>query len=151
MRAAEFTEDGAGRLLWTLPAERSKNKRARVTPILGLAREILEEREWVCCSKANPADRTTLDPWPSSSVRDGARFRSASSTSHDLRRSAATMMVKAGLSLELVATIVGHAGGGGAGTAVLVRHYVHDEFLDRKAAGLAQWDRRLRAILAGGN
>ena len=69
-------------------------------------------------------------------------------TTHDLRRTAATMMTKLGLPLELVATIVGHTAGG-AQTSTLVRHYVHDEFLDRKAAGLAQWDRRLRAILAG--
>ncbi len=30
--------------IWTLPAPRSKNGRQRVTPILGLAREILEQR-----------------------------------------------------------------------------------------------------------
>jgi hypothetical protein len=60
------------------------------------------------------------------------------------------MMTKLGLQLELVATIVGHTAGG-AGTATLVRHYVHDEFLDRKALGLGQWDRRLRSILAGEN
>ena len=39
------------------------------------------------------------------------------------------MMVKAGLSLELVATIVGHATGG-AETSPLVRHYLLDEFID---------------------
>jgi hypothetical protein len=32
MRTSEFETDGKGRLLWTLPVERSKNKRARVTP-----------------------------------------------------------------------------------------------------------------------
>ena len=57
------------------------------------------------------------------------------------------MMTKLGLPLELVATIVGHTAGG-ARTSTLVRHYVHDEFIDRKALGLAQWDRRLRSILA---
>ena len=30
--------------IWTLPAARSKNGRQRVTPILGMAREILEQR-----------------------------------------------------------------------------------------------------------
>jgi integrase len=29
---------------WTLPAARSKNGRQRVTPIVGLAREVLEQR-----------------------------------------------------------------------------------------------------------
>ena len=30
--------------LWTLPAARSKNKKPRVTPLIGLARTIIEER-----------------------------------------------------------------------------------------------------------
>ena len=30
--------------VWTLPAERSKNGRQRVTPIVGIAREMLEQR-----------------------------------------------------------------------------------------------------------
>ena len=33
--------------IWTLPASRSKNGRQRVTPIVGLAREILEQRLFV--------------------------------------------------------------------------------------------------------
>ena len=66
---------------------------------------------------------------------------------HDLRRSMATMMTKLGLPLELTAMIVGHTAGG-AGTQTLVRHYVFEEFIDRKADGLAIWDGRLREILA---
>jgi hypothetical protein len=58
------------------------------------------------------------------------------------------MMVKLGLSLDLVAMIVGHTAGG-AQTSTLVRHYLPDEFLDRKVAGLAQWDLKLRSILVG--
>ena len=41
MRAGEFETDGKGRLLWTLPAARSKTGKARVTPVLGLAAEIV--------------------------------------------------------------------------------------------------------------
>ena len=44
MRAGEFAKNNKGRLLWTLPVERSKNKRARVTPILGLALDIISAR-----------------------------------------------------------------------------------------------------------
>src|SRR6476646_2723082 len=32
------------RWLWSLPARRSKNKKSRVTPLLGTARELLEPR-----------------------------------------------------------------------------------------------------------
>jgi len=72
------------------------------------------------------------------------RFRT-----HDLRRTVATMMVaQLKLPLELVAIVVGHTVGGSQ-TQTLVRNYVHDQFVDRKAGALAQWDRRLRQILAG--
>ena len=70
-------------------------------------------------------------------------------STHDLRRTTATMMTaQLGLPLELVAMVVGHTAGGSQ-TQTLVRHYVHDQFVDRKAGALAQWDRRLRQILAG--
>jgi integrase len=149
MRAEEFAEDDKSRSLWTLPAKRSKTKKARVTPILGLAAEIVSAR----ASEDVLFPNQSGEPHTSGSVGSQLREREARMpidkfNTHDLRRSAATMMTKLGLSLELVATIVGHTAGG-AGTATLVRHYVFDEFIDRKAAGLAQWDRRLRAILAG--
>ena len=149
MRATEFATDDKGRLLWTLPAERSKNKKARVTPILGLAAEILS----ACCDDGVLFESASGHPHHSGSIAQQLRTRRkkfplAEFTSHDLRRTAATIMVKTGLSLELVATIVGHAAGV-AGTQTLVRHYIHEEFVDRKALGLAQWDRRLRSILAG--
>ena len=151
MRAKEFAEDDKGRSLWTLPAKRSKTKKARVTPVLGLAAEILGDRVGVGESVLFP--NQSGEPHTSGSVGSQLREREARMpidkfNTHDLRRSAATMMTKLGLSLELVATIVGHTAGG-AQTSTLVRHYVHDEFLDRKALGLGQWDRRLRAILAG--
>jgi integrase len=153
MRTSEFETDGKGRLLWTLPVERSKNKRARVTPILGLALEIITpyldhnnsdilfENEagkplysgLIGQQLLQRLDRLPID-----------RF-----STHDLRRTTATMMTaQLGLPLELVAMVVGHTAGGSQ-TQTLVRHYVHDDFVDRKAHALAAWDRRLRAILAG--
>jgi integrase len=41
LRAEEFDRN---KWVWTLPAPRSKNGRQRVTPIVGLAREMLEQR-----------------------------------------------------------------------------------------------------------
>ena len=63
------------------------------------------------------------EPHTSGSVGNQLREREARMpidkfNTHDLRRSAATMMTKLGLSLELVATIVGHTAGG-AGTTTL--------------------------------
>ena len=151
MRADEFTTDSKSRLLWTLPVERSKNKRARVTPILGLALEIVTAR-------LNHSNDILFENEAGNPLYSGLigqqllqrldRLPIDKFNTHDLRRTAATMMTKFGLPLELVATIVGHTAGG-AQTQTLVRHYVHDEFVDRKALGLTQWDQRLRSIVAG--
>ena len=70
-------------------------------------------------------------------------------SSHDLRRTTATGMAKLGLPLDLIATVLGHEAGGGSETRTLRKHYVHDDFVDRKATALAAWDPRLRAILTG--
>ena len=59
------------------------------------------------------------------------------------------MMAKLGIGLDLIATVVGHETEGAKQTRVLVKHYIHDDFINRKAHALAAWDRRLRAILAG--
>jgi integrase len=148
MRAREFAEDDKGRLIWKLPANRAKTKKARVTPILGLAAEIVSAHRGEDVLFPNQSG----GPHTSGSVGNQLRERAAKLpidkfNTHDLRRTASTMMVKLGLPLELVARIVGHTAGG-AQTSTLVRHYVHDEFLDRKALGLAEWDPKLRSILA---
>jgi integrase len=69
-------------------------------------------------------------------------------TSHDLRRTFATMLVEMGMALDLVAAIVGHESGG-KDTRTLVRHYVHTDMLERKAHALRVWDERLKAIVSG--
>jgi integrase len=150
MQAGEFARDEKGRFLWTLPAERSKNKRSRVTPIIGLALDIISARasEYVLF----PSESSK--PHYSGSVAQQLRARWARLpidrfATHDLRRSVATIMVaQLKLPLELVAAVVGHTIGSGA-VHTLVRHYVHDDFVNRKADALTQWDRRLRSILAG--
>jgi integrase len=149
MAASEFTTDAKGRLLWTLPAERSKNKRSRATPILGLAKEIINLRSGEEIMFAAPSGKPFYPDLVGHrlSQRHG-KFPIAAFTSHDLRRTAATAMVRLGFSLELTSTVVGHEAGSGE-SRTLVRHYFHDEFVDRKADALARWDRRLRQILAG--
>jgi integrase len=115
MLANEFATDQKGRLLWTLPAERSKNKHARITPIVGLALDIISARLKTSDDVLFPSE--TGKPHTSGSVAQQLRTRwdrlpIARFGTHDLRRSTATMMTKLGLPLELVALIVGHTTGG---------------------------------------
>jgi integrase len=77
-----------------------------------------------------------------------ARLPIAAFTTHDLRRTFATMLAEMGVALDLVAAIVGHESGGKY-TRTLVRHYVRTDLLERKTHALKTWDERLKAIVMG--
>ena len=137
---------------WTLPAARSKNKRSRVTPVIGLARQIIEDR------------LQTVTSGPLFTAETGAVLTAAhighyllarrgrlpidKFTTHDLRRTVATMLTEMGVALDLVAALVGHEAGSRE-TRTLVRHYVRTDLIERKVHVLRAWDERLQAILAG--
>ena len=138
--------------IWTLPPSRSKNGRQRVTPIVGLAREMLEQR-------LHGVEKGPLFLLEKGVVMTSAhighylltrrtRLPIAVFSSHDLRRTFATMLAEMGIALDLVAAIVGHELGG-RDTRTLVRHYVRSDMLERKAHALQIWDERLRAIVTG--
>jgi integrase len=138
--------------VWTLPASRSKNGRQRLTPIVGAAREIIEQR-------LSGVEKGPLFLLEKGVVMTSAhighylltrrtRLPIATFTSHDLRRTFATMLAEMGVALDLVAAIVGHESGG-RDTRTLVRHYVRTDMLERKAHALQVWDQRLRAVVTG--
>jgi integrase len=137
---------------WTLPGLRSKNGRPRVTPIMGVAREILESR--LSAVEKGPLFRLESGPVMTSGhighylMTRRARLPIATFTTHDLRRTFATMLAEMGVALDLVAAIVGHESGG-RDTRTLVRHYVRTDLLERKAHALRAWEERLKAIVAG--
>jgi integrase len=137
--------------LWTLPSERAKNTKERVTPIVGMAREILAPRlagadDLLFRSSTGIEIGSNL--LASHLYQRQNRFPVAHFTSHDLRRTVASQMALMGIPLETIALTVGHAAGEKA-TRTLVKHYVFDEMLNRKRHALEAWDQRLRLILAG--
>ena len=136
---------------WTLPAARSKNKRPRVTPLVGMARRIIEARL--------------------STVQSGPLFTAETGTSSDRRQTSATTCWRGATScrstssprticgapwrpcwrkwawpLDLVAAVVGHEAGGKE-TRTLVRHYVRTDLIERKIHVLRAWDERLQGII----
>ena len=137
---------------WTLPAARSKNKRPRVTPLVGIARGIIEAR------------LSNIQSGPLFTAETGSVLTAAhighyllprrdklpidKFTTHDLRRTVATMLAEMGITLDLVAAVVGHEAGGKE-TRTLVRHYVRTDLIERKAHVLRAWDERLQEIVAG--
>ena len=138
--------------IWTLPAARSKNKRPRVTPLVGVARQITEAR------------LSTVQSEPLFTTETGTVLTAAhighyllarrdklpidKFTTHDLRRTVATMLAEMGIAFDLVAAVIGHEAGGRE-TRTLVRHYVRTDLIERKVHALRAWDERLQNIVAG--
>jgi len=150
MMAEELHADGA-RLIWTLPASRSKNKAARSTPLVGLAREVVEEALKV--RKTGPLIRKALSGRALTSIDVGSALKvrtlpCAHFASHDLRRTVVSMMDEMGIPLDTIATTIGHQRGSRA-ERTLVRHYAKARLDDRVEAALMAWDVRLRDIVAG--
>jgi integrase len=141
--------------LWTLPARRSKNKRPRVTPLVGAARSIIEVR-------IADADGDLLFPnavggaLTSVSVGNALLRRRhqlpiATFKSHDLRRTAASTMYEIGIAKDVIGAIVGHGGEDEKSARVLIRYYLKSDLIERKRRALEIWDDRLGAIVAGQN
>jgi len=137
---------------WTLPAVRSKNGKARVTPVIGVARRILETRlaltsrgPLFCTESGKPFTSAHIGHYVLSRLD---KMPIAKFTTHDIRRTVATALAEMGISFELIAAVIGHDSGG-KDTRTLVRHYVRSDLIERKRAVLEAWDSRLNEILDG--
>jgi integrase len=138
--------------IWTLPAARSKNKRPRVTPVVGVARQIIEAQLSIVQSgplfTAETGTTLTAAHVGSYLLARCDKLPVEKFTTHDLRRTVATTLAEMGVSLDLVAAVVGHEAGGKE-ARTLVRHYVHTDLVERKVHVLNAWDKRLQDIVAG--
>ena len=138
--------------LWTLPAERSKNKKPRVTPLVGGAKQIIQTR--LSIVQAGPLFRTETGTILTAAhvghylLARRDKLPITKFTTHDLRRTVATQLTEMGIALDLVAAVIGHEAGSRE-TRTLVRHYVRTDLLDRKRSCLEAWQRRLSEIIEG--
>lgn len=138
--------------LWTLPAERSKNGRSRVTPLVGFAKAIVEKRlEKLSEGPLFLAERghlLTSNDVAAMIVKRRKQIPVEHFTSHDLRRTVATGLVDLGFAYEVTAAVLGHDAGSRE-ARTLVRHYIRSDFVDRKRMALEAWDHRLKSVLRG--
>jgi integrase len=144
---------------WTIPADRSKNGLSHRVPLSPQALRIFKELHAYRESTRRPNEDGDLElsPWvfPSTRktgphvhhaqkaferlvARSGVKFRG-----HDLRRTAASLMVGGGVPRLVVSKILNHVETGV--TAVYDRHSYDPE----KRAALDYWGNRLEEILVG--
>ncbi len=139
MRRSEI-QDG----VWTIPAERYKTKRRHVVPLTAAALEIIA---------AQPVDprapdlvfpsevATVFSAWDKPKKRLDAASGVRGWTLHDLRRTAKTLMVRAGVRPDISERVLGHALG--AIEATYDRHSYLDEKREALEALAGQVDRIL--------
>jgi integrase len=137
MHVDEISTDADGRMLWALPAGRTKNGRGRTTPLVGLANEIVRAR----IATGQPMLFGVVENTAGKRLRNSGRgFRT-----HDLRRTAASGMAELA-PLDVVSAILGHSGE--KDTRVLVKHYMRSDLVKRKELALEAWDARVKAIIS---
>jgi integrase len=140
--------------VWTLPAERAKNKKPRLTPLIGSARALIVAR-------IEAADDGVLFPTENGSPHTSASIGGALYDrrdrlpillfkTHDLRRTVASTMDEVGIGRDAISAIVGHSDADGSrGARTLIRHYLKSDLVARKAKALAIWEAHLGAVVAG--
>ena len=155
VQGAAWSEFDLSARWWTIPAERSKNGLAHRVPLSLQALQVLKELRLEAETTAVKADRD-VSQWVFPSTRKAlphmahaqkAIERVVASSKvqfrgHDLRRTAASLMVGAGVSRLVVSKILNHVETGV--TAVYDRHSYDRE----KRDALEFWGRRLAAIVA---
>ena len=144
--------------LWRLPASRTKNGRAHDVPLSKPARALLDDLDrigpWVC---------TTTGTEPFSGFSKGFRALSERMaaiaakerggpvaippfTLHDIRRTVATGMARAGIPVRVTEAVLNHVSGTAGG---IVSVYQRHDYADEKRAALDAWARMVLSMVEG--
>lgn len=131
---------------WTMSGDRTKNHKAHTVPLTDAALAVLDSISRVAgCAYVFPARGYTDRPYSGHSK--GKRELDAVCgikgwTLHDLRRTAATGMAKAGVAPHVVEKVLNHVSGTFGGVAGVYNRF---QYLDEMRAALTSWEERLSA------
>jgi integrase len=148
MTRDELSEDTA---IWTISGTRTKNRRSHVVPLPRLAQEVLAgikqiagKRGYVFTTTGN----TPVSGFSKIKARlDRAMGAAAGGTTippwrlHDLRRTAASGMARAGADLHVIERTLNHVSGSFGG---IVGVYQRHRYADEVRAALEAWEKLLR-------
>lgn len=136
---------------WLLPAERSKNKRTHLVPLVPQLVDMLRKRreavtgDWVFPAKRGGHITAGHLQRPLVQVCARlARLGMAPFTTHDLRRTVETGMAAAKVSKEYRDRVLNHVDSSVGGV-----HYNMHDYEDEKREALEKWARRLEGMLTG--
>jgi len=123
---------------WIIPGDRAKNGKPHVVPLSAFAKEKLAEvPRFLDCDLVFTTTRRTPISGFTKAVR---RLSEGSETSgwrlHDLRRTAASGMARAGVSPHVVERVLNHTSGIISGVAAVYNRYGYDR---EKAEAIEEW------------
>ena len=127
--------------VWTIPAERSKNKFAHNVPLTSLAMDLIAQ------AKVSDARlfRVSVVKVAQTITRWRYLLPIGGWTAHDLRRTACTHMAMLGVSPLIIGQVVNHRGT--TRSTVTLSTYVKYTYEKEKRAALDLWANRLQAIV----
>jgi integrase len=133
---------------WTLPRERTKNKRPHVVPLAPMAREVLASAPRIDGSQLvfTTNGTTPISGWSKLKARLDAAMGAGSWRLHDVRRSVVTGMVELGVLPHVVEMVVNHVSGHKSGVAGV---YNKSELKAERRAALERWALHLAGVVAG--
>lgn len=150
---------------WTVPTERSKNKRAHRVPLTPLAVETLATTKALAAqspyvfpsplvpatpAEAQPIDRHSLNRALDRNLRTDDNPNGALAlpkfTPHDLRRTVRTNLARLGVPVAIAERVINHLP-----ESRLLAIYDQHGYDKEKRAALLRWDRKLRAIVGAKN
>lgn len=147
--SAEWPELDLDRGLWTIPKEKTKNKkRKHLVPLSDLAIDILGKAQGLSSTHAFPSRTHTVPHVLVTSLDAAIRrhdfFELDHFTPHDLRRTAATQMGELKVPNTIISKVLNHTEKG-----VTSKVYNLYDYYDEKKRALDSWGRALNAIVTG--
>ncbi len=147
----EWRELDFERATWTIPASRSKNKRAHTLPLSPQAVEIIKAVPRFSGSKfAFSPGKTAPSGFSRAKTRANrliAKLNGGEAIApwilHDIRRSAASGLAELGVNLPVIERCLNHVSGSFAG---IVGVYQRFNFADEMRAAMERWGRHVEAL-----
>jgi integrase len=144
MRRAELSEDGS---IWTIPGERTKNRKPHVVPLPPIARSILATINLVSSKFTfSTTGRSPVSGWARVKGRLDAEMQIPPWRLHDLRRTAATGMAEIGIPPHIVEAALNHVSGAKGGVAGI---YNRAAYTQEKRVALERWADHVAALVEG--
>jgi integrase len=144
MRWAELSDDLT---TWTIPKERTKNKRSHVVPLAPAARDIIRAvKRTSDVFVFSTTGSTPVSGWSKVKRRLDSLMGVEPWRVHDLRRTAVTGMAELNISTDVIELTVNHVSGSRGGIAGV---YNRSEKIDERRKALEAWSNKIDIIVKG--